>query len=210
MGKTVRRGPRKAKYSITCGKVIDMVKTRADLPVNPHHGQLCLVKDEARSFVYYENAWFILAEQGSPDNIMISKAEALKMDKEADEKNMRERARQTFFEELDVATTDEAKIRELEAVFPDATPPEPPPEAPSPQGHPAYWIERQYVCTYCGRPSKHRVGWIFQGNNPQGDTVFFCSVDCCHKWEATLDNMNNRRGAIEATKRARAEREKNG
>jgi hypothetical protein len=38
--------------------------------------------------------------------------------------------------------------------------------------------------------------------------VFFCNVDCCNKWEADLDNLNNRRGAIEATKRKRAEREK--
>ena len=193
MGRTARRGPRKTKYSTT----VDMVKTRADLPVNPHHGQLCWVEDESRLFVYNVDKWLILTKTAELrayarikkelDDRLISKAEALRMDKEA-VSSLR---------------------RELEATLPNEPPPEPPPEPLNLHGHTDYWIGRQYTCKYCGRPRKHRVGWIFQGNNPQGDTIFFCNVDCCNNWEATLDNMNDRRGAIAATKRKRAERGKN-
>lgn len=194
-------GGKVSKYSQAAGKVIDVVASKANLPVNPHYGQLCLVNDESRSYVYEGSEWLVLPKHVQDDRLnlvvaalrlqtegeMISKAASARMYKEANE----------------------AKIRELEGVFPAAVPsPDEAPEAPSPQGHTDYWIGRQYTCKYCGRPRKHRVGWIFQGNNPQGDTVFFCNVDCCNGWEATLDNMNNRRGAIEATRRKRAEREK--
>lgn len=202
---------RMSKYSQAVGYCIDMVRSKTSLPTEAEYGQLCLVDDDKRSYVYEGNEWIILPEFVQDDRVsvslvvaalrlkneskkMISKESALRMEKELDEAKLRKRAQKTFFE-TGLAPTDEA-------------PPDTAPETPG--RHMTYWIDRQYVCTYCGQPKKHRIGWVFLGNNPQGDTVFFCNVDCCNKWEADLDNMNDRRGAIKATRRKRAEREEHG
>jgi hypothetical protein len=75
---------RVSKYSQAVGKVIDVVASKANLPTEAEYGQLCLVNDESRSYVYEGSEWIILPELIQDDTLLpVVAALRLKGEKEA-------------------------------------------------------------------------------------------------------------------------------